>query len=63
MTKNHSNQKADAGSDQVLITTVQESIYSNLHHEFNITDGGEFLDDALRMKDQPLCETDSKEDV
>lgn len=62
MPKNHSNQKADAGNDHVLITTVQESIYSNRHHEFNITDGGEFLDDALRMKDQPFCETNLKED-
>lgn len=23
----------------------------------NITDGGEFLDDAIRMKDQPLTDT------
>ena len=35
---------------------LQESI-NPLHHETNITDGGEFLDDAIRMKDQPLEET------
>ena len=34
---------------------LQESIKS-LNHETNITDGGEFLDDAIRMKDQPLEE-------
>jgi hypothetical protein len=33
----------------------QESI-KPLNHETNITDGGEFLDDAIRMKDQPLEE-------
>lgn len=33
----------------------QESIYPFLH-EINITDGGEFLDDAIRIKEQPLGE-------
>ncbi len=32
---------------------VQESIFQHIH-ELNITDGGEFLDDAIRIKDQPL---------
>ncbi|HET6993941.1 MAG TPA: hypothetical protein VFI06_03115 [Chitinophagaceae bacterium] len=32
------------------------------YHERNITDGGEFLDDALRMKDQPLDEATVKKD-
>lgn len=36
---------------------TQENIY-HFYYEKNITDGGEFLDDALRMKDQPLMETD-----
>jgi len=31
------------------------------HNELNIADGGEFLDDAIRMKDQPLLETQKKE--
>jgi len=39
---------------------IQEIIYPN-HDEENITDGGEFLDDAIRMKDQPLGETNAKE--
>ena len=28
----------------------------NQHHETNSSDGSEFLDDAIRMKDQPLEE-------
>jgi hypothetical protein len=39
---------------------IPESIYPD-HHEINITDGGEFLDDAIRMKDQPFGETTEKE--
>jgi hypothetical protein len=39
---------------------IRENIYP-YHHEINITDGGEFLDDAIRMKDQPLGETTEKE--
>jgi hypothetical protein len=34
---------------------IQESIHPN-HHETNITDGSEFLDDGTRMKDQPFEE-------
>jgi hypothetical protein len=34
---------------------LQESI-KPFNQETNITDGGEFLDDAIRMKDQPLEE-------
>ena len=32
---------------------IHESIYP-CQHEVNITDGGEFLDDAIRMEDQPF---------
>ena len=39
---------------------LQESIRP-FDHETNITDGGEFLDDALRMKDQPIEETPIEE--
>lgn len=35
---------------------IQKSIYPFLH-EINITDGSEFLDDRIRMKEQPLGET------
>jgi hypothetical protein len=27
---------------------------ATFHHEHNIYEGGEFFDDAIRMKDQPL---------
>jgi hypothetical protein len=39
---------------------IQESIYS-YDDEVNLTDGGEFLDDVIRMKDQPLGETNTIE--
>ena len=39
---------------------IQESIYPD-QHEINITEGSEFLDDAIRMKDQPYGETNMKE--
>lgn len=31
-------------------------------HEANIADGGEFLDDGIRMKEQPFCEHETKEE-
>ena len=39
---------------------IQQSIHI-YKHEINITEGSEFLDDRIRMKDQPLCETTVKE--
>ena len=38
---------------------IQVSIYPN-QDEINIADGGEFMDDAIRMKDQPFGETTAK---
>ncbi len=61
MNPNHSHPTSGLGDHQVLSTAIQESIYPDVQHEFNVTDGGEFLDDAIRMKDQPLCETNMKE--
>jgi hypothetical protein len=34
---------------------------THITKEVNITDGGEFLDDTIRVKDQPLGETNIKE--
>ena len=48
-------QKGDSGNGRISEAEVQESIYPG-YREVNITDGGEFLDDAIRMKDQPLEE-------
>jgi hypothetical protein len=55
-----SPQKGNPGNKHVSGEEIQEGIYPN-HQEENVTDGDEFLDDAIRMKDQPLDETDSKE--
>jgi hypothetical protein len=43
---------------------LQESIYPVQyphHHEFNQSAGSEFLDEALRMKEQPFGETNSND--
>lgn len=53
-------QKVDPGNAQASSEIIQENIHP-YHHEMNITDGGEFLDDAIRMKDQPLGETMAEE--
>ena len=55
-----SSQKGDPDIELTLPEGIQESIYPS-QHEINITDGGEFLDDAIRMKDQPLGKTTAKE--
>lgn len=54
-----SPQKGDSDKERILSEGVQESIHP-YQHEINITDGGEFLDDAIRMKDQPFGETTVK---
>jgi hypothetical protein len=48
--------KGDSNIEVTPLPGIQESIYPP-QHEINVTDGGEFLDDAIRMKDQPLGET------
>ncbi|WP_152267293.1 hypothetical protein [Agriterribacter humi] len=55
-----SAKKKDPGNERTLSEGIQESIYP-YYHEANITDGSEFLDDAIRMKDQPLGETKERE--
>ncbi|HTE23919.1 hypothetical protein [Flavitalea sp.] len=55
-----SPQKGDSYKEVTLPEGIQESIYPD-QHEINITDGGEFLDDGIRMKDQPYGETTVKE--
>jgi hypothetical protein len=59
MNTDPSSQKENAGNEKPS-EEIQESIYPD-QFEINITDGGEFLDDAIRMKDQPLEETNAKE--
>jgi hypothetical protein len=50
-----SPQKGDANSERTSEEAIQESIRQH-HHEVNMADGAEFLDDAIRMNDQPLVQ-------
>jgi hypothetical protein len=56
-----SSPKGDLNIELTSSERIQESIYP-YQHEVNITDGGEFLDDAIRTKEQPLGETTVKGD-
>jgi len=60
MTTIPSSQNGDPNTEMPSSGGIQESIYP-YHHDVNITDGGEFLDDTLRMKEQPLGETTVEE--
>ena len=51
-----SQQTDDPGNELASPAEIQKNTYP-YQHEVNITDGGEFLDDAIRRKDQPLGET------
>jgi hypothetical protein len=55
-----SQKNGDPNIEMTSSEEIQESIYP-YRREVNITDGGEFLDDAIRMKDQPLAETSVEE--
>ena len=54
-----SPRKSDAGNEQVSSEEIHEVVHP-FPHEMNITDGGEFLDDGIRMKDQPFEEPATK---
>lgn len=54
-----SPQKGDSEEERTLSEGIQEGIHP-YQHEINITEGGEFLDDAIRMKEQPFEETTVK---
>jgi hypothetical protein len=47
--------KANVGDEQASSEENHEIVHP-FPHEVNITDGGEFLDDGIRMKDQPFEE-------
>jgi len=59
MNTNFSPQNTEPGNNGNSEGGIEKSILSQ-YHEVNITDGGEFLDDAIRMKDQPLEEPNEK---
>lgn len=50
------SQEGGPGNELNPDTPIMEFIYP-YEYERNITDGGEFLDDALRMNDQPFGKT------
>lgn len=52
--------KNDPRNPQHLPEEIQENI-SHYHHEANSMEGSEFMDDAIRMHDQPLGEPPSTE--
>jgi hypothetical protein len=54
------SQKKDPRDPQHLSEEIQENI-SHYHHEENSMEGSEFLDDAIRMHDQPLGEPPATE--
>ncbi len=55
-----SSQKRDTTIELTSLEEIRKEIHTN-RDEVNITDGGEFLDDAIRTKDQPLGELTVKE--
>lgn len=62
MHKTISSQNGDHGKDRNSSEELQENI-SPYPQELNITEGGEFLDDAIRTKDQPFGTGQIKEDA
>lgn len=48
--------KQRAHQDEPVIVAVQESLH-------NITEGGEFLDDAIRMQEQPFMDSHTEESM
>jgi len=54
-----SPQKEEPDNDRISEEGIEKSIPPH-YHEINVTEGGEFLDDAIRMKDQPLEEASEK---
>jgi hypothetical protein len=47
---------ADPGKGQTPSGEIPETLYP-YEHDINTSDGGEFLDDAIRMKEQPFGNT------
>ena len=54
-------QQQDPGKNQHQADNFERSINLS-RHEVNTNEGDEFLDDALRMEDQPLGDTDELTD-
>jgi len=54
------SQKRDSNNMSTSNEDIRESVM-HFHSESNTSDGSEFLDDAIRMKDQPLEEPSNNE--
>ena len=52
--------KIDPGKGPTPSEEIPEPLYT-YEHDVNTNDGSEFLDDAIRMKDQPFEETNTTE--
>jgi hypothetical protein len=55
-----SSQERDTTIELTSLEEIRKEIHTN-RDEVKITDGGEFLDDAIQTKDQPLGELTVKE--
>jgi hypothetical protein len=55
-----STQERNPNIELSLSETIQELLHLN-EHELNVAEGSEFLDDAIRTKDQPFGERTAKE--
>ncbi len=56
------HQKGDPGNARNSEEGIHEILPPH-EHEINITEGSEFLDDAIRTKDQPYAETTEDNDI
>jgi hypothetical protein len=54
--------KKEPGNDPVSPDNNNNKMVIAYEHEENIADGGEFLDDGIRMKEQPFKATEKKEE-
>lgn len=61
MNRNFFPPNADPDKDLVSLNEALQNVEPD-QHDIHIADGGEFLDDALRMKEQPLEEVALKKD-
>ena len=53
--------KIDQGKGPVPSAGIPDALPTSFEHEVNTSEGSEFLDDALRMKEQSLGESNTKE--
>jgi hypothetical protein len=54
------SKNTDGHTEMASSGRIPEGLYP-FQHDPNITEGSEFLDDAIRTKDQPLYETIERE--